>query len=397
MIVSPKSFLKSQYGITTNSLFVKLMNQSGFKFDTNKKLLHQCYLCDYMDVELLDDMPEEDKQAIRNNEAILLLDFSGEYHNQIAPGFFNYIHNALNKNNLDANKTLVFVGNCNLISEYEEFKRFVDTPFHIFHAHVLFTTVLNAQDDLQDFIYPDRTADVFAPPRWGDLKLTEFSTPFEEMLKYKKQHNSNIKTFNLLQQSIRPHREITESLLKKENLWDNNLCSFMEKGVFLEHEKERILKAKAMPRGLEQQTERVKIFFDREVYTKSWLTVVSEAGVSDDYCGVTEKIFWTAHSVPSITIGPKGCLEHLRQIGFKTFDKYFDECYDKLPFNDRLHEILKLIKKIDAIPNKLEWYESMQEVLEHNYYKSIELSAVDSSNKYLHDLFTRMNEVIRRI
>jgi hypothetical protein len=67
-------------------------------------------------------------------------------------------------------------------------------------------------------------------------------------------------------------------------------------------------------------------------------------------------------------LGPQNHLDLFRDFGFKTFDKYFDECYDKQSsFEDRMNEVVTLLKNIGRIDNKLVWYESMRDVLEHNY------------------------------
>jgi hypothetical protein len=44
-----------------------------------------------------------------------------------------------------------------------------------------------------------------------------------------------------------------------------------------------------------------------------------------------------------------------------------DESYDELPAHKRLRYITESIRKVDNIKDKIEWYKSMEDVLEHNY------------------------------
>ena len=44
-----------------------------------------------------------------------------------------------------------------------------------------------------------------------------------------------------------------------------------------------------------------------------------------------------------------------------------NESYDDLPTFERYDAIIESVKKIIAIKDKMAWYESMREILEHNY------------------------------
>ena len=72
---------------------------------------------------------------------------------------------------------------------------------------------------------------------------------------------------------------------------------------------------------------------------------------------------------PYITMGPRNFLIHLRQLGFKTFQDFWDEGYDG---HEGQHRYLKILELIDSLSNKsageLEsMYNGMKPVLEHNY------------------------------
>ena len=72
---------------------------------------------------------------------------------------------------------------------------------------------------------------------------------------------------------------------------------------------------------------------------------------------------------PMIVMGPANYLEHLRQMGFRTFSDFWDEDYDGYGNADRYHKILKLIETLSQLsPDKLEtMYWDMQYTLDHNY------------------------------
>jgi hypothetical protein len=62
-------------------------------------------------------------------------------------------------------------------------------------------------------------------------------------------------------------------------------------------------------------------------------------------------------------------LHYLRELGYKTFHPYIDETYDTLECWERLDAIIKSIKKINALSTdeKLEWFNGMKNIFEHNY------------------------------
>ena len=66
-------------------------------------------------------------------------------------------------------------------------------------------------------------------------------------------------------------------------------------------------------------------------------------------------------------LGNKDSLKMMRKIGYKTFDGFIDEGYDSLPTHERLEYLIESIRKVDNIENKIEWFKSMEDIIEHNY------------------------------
>jgi hypothetical protein len=109
--------------------------------------------------------------------------------------------------------------------------------------------------------------------------------------------------------------------------------------------------------------------FHPKVTLDSWVQVVSETYFYDEYktLFISEKTFKViASSQPFIIFGSKGSLKELKKLGYKTFDKWFDESYDDMDDYNRMTAIIKVLKDIEKIENKIEWFSEMKEVLEHN-------------------------------
>ena len=72
---------------------------------------------------------------------------------------------------------------------------------------------------------------------------------------------------------------------------------------------------------------------------------------------------------PFIIFGSRDYLLYLRQMGFRTFQEFWDEDYDGFEGRDRLNRILRLIDWIgsQSIQTLEKMYQDMQPILEHNY------------------------------
>lgn len=109
----------------------------------------------------------------------------------------------------------------------------------------------------------------------------------------------------------------------------------------------------------------------------SFVNVVTETRFASSMPNVSEK---TLKPIlvkrPFIMVGPVGTLAHLRELGFKTFSKWWDEGYDSITdHSKRLEMIYKIIESINDMPlddlNTL--LEDMNSVLEHNFNNMLKL------------------------
>lgn len=211
----------------------------------------------------------------------------------------------------------------------------------------------------------------------------ELDITVDRHLQYKKDNVHGIKTYNCLMKRLRAHRCWWYTYLFKNNLLDDGLVSmnrFSRKHTcfddrFLTHDmckkSNEILPLEIYGKS---NVEKPDNFYIRrilpEVHLDTWVSVVSEASFSDDDHTVflSEKLFKPIVCMhPFIVVGNRNSLKKLREMGYKTFEGYIDESYDDLPTLDRFVAIIDTIKKIQTIEDKLSWYESMRDILEHNY------------------------------
>ena len=67
-------------------------------------------------------------------------------------------------------------------------------------------------------------------------------------------------------------------------------------------------------------------------------------------------------------IGAKGSLQHLKDLGFKTFNDFWDESYDMQDDSQRMASIFKLINKISnwTQEQKIQLTKDVKSILEYN-------------------------------
>lgn len=108
----------------------------------------------------------------------------------------------------------------------------------------------------------------------------------------------------------------------------------------------------------------------KKSYTKFLIDVVAETYVSGRCFFPTEKtVRPMLLKKPFLLMGSKHSLHYLRSMGFRTFDAFWSEEYDNYENNIRYTKILESIDRL-AVKSKfelLEIYDSMKEILEHNY------------------------------
>lgn len=222
----------------------------------------------------------------------------------------------------------------------------------------------------------------------------------------------------------KPHRIILLLLMYKHNMFDNNLVSYnledfieekqqmseLDYGAFTENKDEYSSflslfsendwntlypKFKETKRRLidVEDWERLNGFGYEfpETYLKSYISIVSESMFFEPHRYNSEKPYKSmAHFHPFILVGGAYTLKNLKEQGFKTFDKWWDESYDnELDNNKRLLKIWKLICELNnkSLKEIHQMYQEMIPTLIHNYkvLKNAGLNMKDLYKKYYDD------------
>jgi hypothetical protein len=115
-------------------------------------------------------------------------------------------------------------------------------------------------------------------------------------------------------------------------------------------------------------------------YKDIFVDVVCETFSNGNVFFATEK-FWraVATKTPFIVQGPQFFLSRLKQLGFLTFDQWWDEGYDQDPYlysQKEIKKVLSYLGKLDL--NQInQMYQDMQSILDHNYNCMMNLSYRD--------------------
>lgn len=319
-------------------------------------------------------IPDKVYKDMRRGKAMLLIDQSLEgYHTD---WLFDFFHTACVTYRLNPRQIIYVSGNMLLEEQYKNY-----------------CASKGIKNKMHTFGYPHFEEDM--------LYLSEqlnLDVGYKQALRYKKKNKKNIATYCLLQKRMRPHRPWFFSLLAKENLLDKGLINMdsFQGPIWLDGEpmpQSLIDQAQAhLPMWIDEpNNENPDSFYIRRItkdyFDKSWFSIVSEASFQEqeNTLFISEKTFKPiiCHQ-PFMILGSKGSMAQLQDMGYKTFDPYIDESYDKLDSFDRMNAMVDTIKKIDAVGDKLYWFQCMQDIIEHNYETLIKNAK--GYNKYIHKL-----------
>ncbi len=187
---------------------------------------------------------------------------------------------------------------------------------------------------------------------------------------------------------LRTHRCQLVAELKKNNLIEGNLVSFVPVGEFYKNVRltpQQVLSADPNL-SAEQVKEYVSLLTEKLVideydasqngptvadhYQTSILSVVAETTWNQGEIFISEKTYKAiAHGHPFILVAPAGTLQTLRGMGFKTFDGIIDESYDKIENHTlRLQAIVKELQrlsKLDPFARRLT-YNALNQIAQEN-------------------------------
>ena len=104
---------------------------------------------------------------------------------------------------------------------------------------------------------------------------------------------------------------------------------------------------------------------------KSFLFLVTETHFNNNTIFISEKTFKPVLlKMPFVSLGNPGTLTVLKELGFKTFDKWINESYDfDLPLEKRCDIIVSEIARLSKMTNqeRMSIRNEMSDILEHNF------------------------------
>jgi len=115
----------------------------------------------------------------------------------------------------------------------------------------------------------------------------------------------------------------------------------------------------------------------------SYFYIASETFMDGEYKAFTEKVFKPlVNFQPFVFAAFPGALEHLRNMGFKTFHPFIDESYDNEPRTDvRLEMLYHEVQKLCGMSKEElhNWYWQMEDILVHNHRHALTLYKYDDA------------------
>ena len=106
-------------------------------------------------------------------------------------------------------------------------------------------------------------------------------------------------------------------------------------------------------------------------FKNSLINIISETFFFTDEIHITEKTYKPiAYKQPFIMMGAKGSLQHIKNMGFKTFDQWWSEDYDNIADPvERINRICDVVHIISGWSDlvKLQFTKEVAEIVEYNF------------------------------
>jgi hypothetical protein len=312
---------------------------------------------------LFSHLNEKYLRDLRNGEAILLIDQSFEGYQ--TDWLWEWFHKECKEWKISP-KFIVYVTGNMIVDEF--YKKWADKYFIDERIKVIGYPHFELDLGVTVLHMPHRNESL---PNW------------EDHIKYKTENIENIKSFACLNKRLRPHRIWFYKYMFESGILDKGLVSMNKFHRDYWGFENRTIE----PDYVEKLTENLPLLvygkrndelddnhyirrFNDQICLDTFVTVISEAhcGDSNSTMFISEKTYKViACRQPFIIMGNKDTLKKLRETGYKTFDGFIDESYDSLPTFERMEAIIESLKKIISIEDKLSWFKSMEEIVEHNY------------------------------
>ena len=333
--------------------------------------------------------PQEILNLIKANKCKLVFIYPQEG-NLFSKDSLNFLVEFIKRNNLSAENTFLFNSNLLLKQQYQKFnfdsKLLSIEEMNYFEFNPWFINYYEEGVKIDSQILKKRYIENF---RTNKTKFKEFY--FNSLNRLPRGHR--VFLFALMYENFNVRKNSLMSL-GPLSLWppdpnnpDNvvNVESF--KHLFYNHDLLSKYESFLVDRRREWEENGLQVDgsvipnqagnFNYDIYNNSHISIITETEVEDGILFFSEKIFKPiVAGHPFILFGGKGSLKKLKELGYKTFDKWWDESYDDIQnWQERAIEISKLISNLSSLsPRSLELLvDDMSETLEHNintFFKS---------------------------
>jgi hypothetical protein len=124
-----------------------------------------------------------------------------------------------------------------------------------------------------------------------------------------------------------------------------------------------------------------------DAHLKCFLNIVTETLYDNESLFISEKTYKPIYLCqPFIVFGNPFTLNKLHELGYKTFDKWWDESYDsELDLKKRFDKIVNVLEQISDldINQLMKLKNKMREILIHNYFNFFKLTGINELFKTL--------------
>lgn len=357
------------YSSLPDVLGLKIVEEKTFKFDKPFSYSVFVHHNQKLWTQHINLIPNKVLDGVRNGQGFLLFDNTLEGNRVDGEWFMDPLYKSISELDLHP-ENVIFVTN-NLLAEktHDEYER-------------------DKKIKLVSFMW-----NVYDVKRLIRGKNLPNKVNIQNEIEYKSNNLNKIKHFFKVNRTNRPERNIFMLFMNYYKLFDKSLVSFpvlpddggypqgFEK--YLTEENIKDLQSK-VPFDIDNTDEtnygqagQGKGFFDADLpfqpihYKNSFISVVMAAfPFEENTCHLHSSTFnpmYCGH--PIIQFGSYQSLKEMRERGFKTFGKWWDESYDDEPNHwKRFEKVMDVTLKLSKLTQKqlLDIYIDMEEVLQHN-------------------------------
>ena len=307
------------------------------------------------------DIPDDVISDVRKNKCKILIDYSSEPYNVTHEPIISCVHYVILRTiaQYSLSKTDLILAQANTVKYKTD-----ALPYTVCTRNFPITAVppldYNDRDELHSLIVnktirPKKIISLMRKPR--DHKITIAEYIFKNNLL-----DENIVTLSTLHGNLgKVSKNMLDTLPWQYDEYENNVTNIFSNSIFYKLQKQEL-------NGYKETY--INSAIESHMYpTEATLSPkkMNQYYIELDFTEKTMKPIIVMQ--PFFVFGQSGILARLKEQGYKTFDRWWDEGYDTIPnYSVRMNILLKLYKKLTKMPHDqlAEMMYEMLPVLEHN-------------------------------